>query len=150
EEMVAAARARGLEYIAITDHTRGLAMTRGSDAAQLRRQAAAIAALNATLTDFRVLRGAEVNIGQDGSLDLPDEVLADLEVVGAAVPSHFHLDRDAQTRRLIRAIENPHVDILFHPTGRALGRREAIDVDIDAVIAAAKHSGTVLEIDAYP
>ena len=150
EEMVAAARARGLEYIAITDHTRGLPMTGGSDEQQLRRQMAVIAQLNRQLDGFRVLTGAEVNIGRDGTLDITDEVLAELDVVGVAVHSHFNLPRAEQTQRVIRAMENPHADILFHPTGRMLGRRAPIDVDIDAVIAAAKRTGTVLEIDAFP
>lgn len=147
--MAAAARAHGLAYLAITDHTRGLAMM-GLDAARLRRQGRAIAALNARTPGVRVLRGAEVNIARDGSLDIADEVLAELDVVGVAVHSHFHLPRAEQTARLIRAMENPHADILFHPTARALGRREPIDLDIDAVIAAARRTGTVLEIDALP
>jgi DNA polymerase (family 10) len=150
EDMVAAARARGLEYVAITDHTRGLPMTGGSDEDQLRRQMSAIAGLDRQLDGFRVLTGAEVNIGRDGSLDIDDTLLAQLDVVGVAVHSHFNLSRAEQTRRLIRAMEHPHADILFHPTGRMLGRREPIDVDIDAVIAAAKRTGTVLEIDAFP
>jgi DNA polymerase (family 10) len=150
EEMVEAARRLGLEYIAITDHTRGLAMTGGSDEKQLLEQIEAIRKLDAKVKGIRVLTGAEVNIDREGNLDIADEVLARLDVVGVAVHSHFNLPRAAQTRRLIRAIENPHADILFHPTCRVLLRREAIDVDIDAVIAAAKHSGTILEIDAYP
>jgi len=150
EDMVAAGRRRGLAYMAITDHTRGLAMTGGSDERQLRMQMAAIKKLNATVSGFRVLTGAEVNIGRDGGLDIDDAVLAELDVVGVAVHSHFNLPRAEQTRRLIRAMENPHADIVFHPTARALGRREAIDIDIDAVIAAAKRTGTVLEIDALP
>ncbi|MFN8643244.1 MAG: DNA polymerase/3'-5' exonuclease PolX [Candidatus Binatia bacterium] len=147
--MVAAARARGLQYIAITDHTQGLAMM-GLDAKRLRAQARAIRALNKTLRGFRVLSGAEVNIDRDGGLDIADDVLAELDVVGIAVHSHFHLSRAAQTARLIRAMEHPHADILFHPTARVLGKREPIELDVDAVIAAAKRTGTVLEIDALP
>jgi DNA polymerase (family 10) len=150
EEMVEAARAQGLEYIAITDHTRDLAMAQGSDEAKLLRQARAIEKLNAKLRGFRVLTGAEVNIREDGSLDVADAALARLEVVGAAVHSHFRQPRAEMTRRLVRALENPHVDILFHPTGRSLGHREAVDVDLDALIAAAKRTGSVLEIDAMP
>jgi DNA polymerase (family 10) len=150
EEMARAAQACGLEYIAITDHTRDLAMARGSDEARLRRQAAAIRKLNQKLRGFRVLTGAEVNIREDGSLDISDAALAELEVVGAAVHSRFRQPRAEMTRRLVRAIENPHVDILFHPTGRSLGQREGVDVDLDALIAAAKRTGTVLEIDAMP
>lgn len=148
-EMVAAARALGLEYVAITDHTRGLAMT-GMDAKRLLEQSDAIRKLDRDGKRFRVLSGAEVNIERDGSLDIADEVLARLDVVGAAVHSHFGLSRAEQTRRLLRAMENRHVDILFHPTARLILKREPIDVDIDAVIAAAKRTGTVLEIDAIP
>jgi DNA polymerase (family 10) len=150
EEMAAAARAAGLEYIAVTDHTRDLAMARGCDEARLLEQAEAIRKLNGRLRGFRVLSGAEVNIRPDGSLDVADEALARLEVVGAAVHSAFRQPRDTMTRRVIRALENPHVDVLFHPTGRSLGRREPVDLDVDAVITAAVRTGTVLEIDAMP
>ena len=150
EEMARAAKAQGLEYVAITDHTRDLAMARGLDEARLREQAEAIRKLNERLRGFRLLSGAEVNIREDGSLDVADEALAELDVVGAAVHSHFHQPRAAMTRRILRAIENPHVDILFHPTGRSLGHREAVALDVDALVAAAKRTGTVLEIDAMP
>jgi DNA polymerase (family 10) len=149
EEMVAAAQQLGLEYMAITDHTRSLSMV-GADETKIRLQMARIGAINKSLRGFRVLTGAEVNINKDGTLDIDDDVLADLDVVGVAVHSHFQLPRAEQTQRIIRAMENPHADILFHPTGRKLGKREAYDVDIDAIIAAAKRTGTILEIDAYP
>ena len=150
EEMALAARAQGLEYIAITDHTRDLAMAHGCDEAKLLEQAEAIRKLNGRLRGFRVLSGAEVNIREDGGLDVANEALAQLEVVGAAVHSHFRQPRAAMTRRIVRAMENPHVDILFHPTGRSLGHREAVALDLDALIAAARRTGTVLEIDAMP
>jgi DNA polymerase (family 10) len=147
--MAAAAEARGLEYIAITDHTHSLAMM-GLDEKRLRAQARAIAALNRKRRGLRVLSGAEVNIERDGSLDVGDALLATLDVVGIAIHSHFHLSRAEQTARLIRAMENPHADIVFHPTTRVLGKREPIELDIDAVIAAARRTGTALEIDALP
>jgi len=150
EAMAAAARAAGLEYIAVTDHTRDLAMAGGSDERRLLEQADAIAALNRTLRGFRVLSGAEVNIRKDGTLDIDDAVLAKLDVVGAAVHGFFHQSRAETTRRVLRAIENPHVDILFHPTARSIGHREPIDLDLDAVLRAAAKTGTVLEIDALP
>lgn len=150
EEMVDAARKLGLEYIAITDHTRDLAMARGNDEKRLLEQAAAVRKLDRRLRGFRVLAGAEVNIREDGSLDVADAALARLDVVGAALHSHFHQSRAAATRRVIRALENPHVDVLFHPTARSIGRREPVDLDMDAVIAAAVRTGTVLEIDAMP
>lgn len=150
EEMAAAAKGIGLEYIAITDHTRDLGMARGSDEKKLHEQRAEIRRVNAKLRGFRVLTGAEVNIRKDGTLDIADEALAELDVVGAAVHSHFDQPRDEVTRRVIRAMENPHVDILFHPTARQIGRRAPLDLDMDAVIAAAKRTRTVLEIDAIP
>jgi DNA polymerase (family 10) len=150
EEMALAAKALGLEYIAITDHTRDLTIARGCDEARLLEQVDAIRKLNGRLRGFRVLTGAEVNIRADGSLDIADEVLAQLDVVGAAIHSQFRQSRAQVTRRVLRAIENPHVDILFHPTARLIGRREAVALDVDAVIATAKRTGTVLEIDAMP
>lgn len=150
EEMAAAAKELGRDYIAITDHTRGLAMTGGSDERQLLEQMKAIKAMNKRLKGIRLLAGAEVNINRDGSLDIADEVLSRLDVVGIAVHSHFHLPREEMTRRIIRAMENPHADILFHPTGRVLMKREPYEVDIDAIIQAAKRTGTLLEIDALP
>jgi len=150
EEMARAARRQGLAYIAITDHTRDLAMANGCDEKRLLEQAASIRELNEKLRGFRVLSGAEVNIRKDGSLDVADAALAELEVVGAAVHTAFRQRRSEMTRRVIRAMENPHVDVLFHPTARSIGHREPVDLDIDAVVAAAVRTGTVLEIDAMP
>lgn len=150
EELAEAAKALGLEYIAITDHTRDLAMARGADEAKLRRQNREIHQLNARLRGIRILTGAEVNIRRDGSLDIADDLLDQLDVVGAAVHTWFDLPREEMTRRLIRAVENPRVDILFHPNARQLGHRAAVDADMDAVIDAAARSGTVLEINAQP
>ena len=96
-----------------------------------------------------MLKGAEVNIRKDGTLDIADDCLAELDVVGIAVHSHFNLPRAEMTARVIRAMQNPHADILFHPTGRA-ARREPIDLDLDAVIACRRETGTILELDAYP
>src|SRR6185503_899028 len=149
-DMARAARDAGLEYIAVTDHTVSLAMVGGSDAAKLRRQMQEIERINRSLPSFRILAGAEVNIDREGTLDIDDETLAALDVVGIAVHSHFSLSRAEMTARIVRAMRNPHADILFHPTGRKIGKREAYDVDMDAVIAAARETGTVLELDAYP
>src|SRR5262249_12991175 len=137
EAMVAAAQRLGLRYMATTDHTRDLAMTGGADEAKVRLQGKAIDGLNARLKGFRVLRGAEVNIRKDGTLDIADDCLAELDLVGIAVHSHFNLPRAEMTARVIRAMQNPHADILFHPTGRQLNRREPIHVDLDAVLACA-------------
>lgn len=150
EEMARAAEEQGLEYIAITDHTKGLAMTKGSDEKKLLEQVKEIKRINKKFTKIRILTGAEVNIKKDGSLDINDETLAELDVVGVAVHSHFNLPRKEQTARVIRAMENPHVDIIFHLTGRIINAREPIDIDIDEIIKAAKRTGTIMEIDAYP
>jgi DNA polymerase (family 10) len=150
EEMVRAARARGLSYLAITDHTRDLRVARGNEETAILEQVAAIRALNAKSRGFRILTGAEVNIRADGTLDVSDEVLAQLDVVGAAVHDHFRQSRAEMTRRVLRAIESPHVDVLFHPTARLLGGREPVELDLAAVIESARRTGTVLEIDAMP
>lgn len=150
EEMVEEAKRLGLEYIAITDHTKGLAMTGGSDEKKLLKQMAAIDKINRSLKGITVLKGAEVNINKDGTLDIEDEVLSRLDVVGIAVHSHFNLSRQEMTERIVRAMRNPHADILFHPTGRVIQKREPYDVDMDAIIKTAKETGTALEIDAYP
>ena len=152
EKMARAAIEVGLHYIAITDHTKGLAMTGGSDEKKLLKQMAEIDAINKKFNSskFKILKGAEVNIKKDGSLDIDDTVLAKLDVAGAAVHSYFNLSRLEQTARVIRAMENPNIDIIFHLTGRIIGKRPPIDLDIDAVIAAAKRTETVLEVNAYP
>jgi len=150
EAMVREAKRLGHEYIAITDHTRSLAMTGGSDEKKLRRQMREIDALNKKISGITILKGAEVNIMKDGALDISDEVLSELDIVGAAVHSHFNLTEQEQTKRIMRAMSNPHVDILFHPTGRVLKKRDPYAVDIDRIIAHAVSTGTVLEIDAHP
>ncbi len=154
EEMAMAASDAGLEYIAITDHTKSLAMTGGLDEKKLAQQIMEIKQVNKELQKKKincaVLTGAEVNIMKDGTLDIADAMLARLDMVGASVHSHFRLSRMEQTARVIRAMENPHVDIIFHLTGRRINKREPIDLDIDAIIAAAKRTGTVLEINASP
>jgi DNA polymerase (family 10) len=154
EEMAREAKRIGLEYIAVTDHTKSLAMTGGLDEKKLLKQMGEIDRINRVFSakglTFKVLKGSEVNIGKDGSLDIADEVLAKLDVVGAAVHSHFKLSRSEQTKRIIRAMENPHVDIIFHLSGRIINRREPIAIDIEEVIKTAKRTGTILEINAYP
>ena len=150
EEMAQEAKKIGLEYIAITDHTRSLAMTGGLDEKKLEKQGNEIDRVNKKVKDITVLKGAEVNIMKDGSLDIKDEALKKLDVVGASVHSLFSLPREEQTGRIIKAMYNPHIDIIFHPTGRVIKRREPYDIDIEALIDGAKETGTVLEINAYP
>jgi DNA polymerase (family X) len=151
EEMVKEAIKLGLEYICITDHTKSLAMTGGLDEEKLLKQMNEIDKLNQKYKGkIKILKGAEVNILKDGSLDIKDEVLAKLDFVGAAVHSHFNLPKNIQTERIKKAMANPHVDCIFHPTGRVINRRPAYEVDIDEIIDYAKKTGTILEIDAYP
>ena len=145
EEMAKEAKKQGLQYIAITDHTRDLAMTGGSDEKKLVRQMAEIDRVQKKISGIKILKGAEVNVRKDGSLDIADQALAKLDVVGASVHSNFKMTRRDMTKRIMRAMENPNVDILFHPTGRRVLRREAYDVDMDKVIAKAKNTGTILE-----
>lgn len=149
EEMALAAKEFGLQYIALTDHTKSLTMAGGLDEKELLDQADRIAELNDRLEGIRVLASAEVNVMKDGSLDISNNVLDRLEIVGAAIHSNFNLPLEAQTERLVKAARNPSVDIIFHPTGRLVNRREGYPVDIARLIDAAKDTGTVLEIDAH-
>ena len=152
EQMAEAAMKQGLEYICITDHTKSLAMTDGSDEKKLLKQVMAIDEANRKFKNlkFKILKGAEVNIMKDGSLDINDETLAKLDVVGAAVHSLFNLSEEEQTKRIIKAMENPNVDIIFHPTGRIINRREPYKVNVEELLKAAKRTKTVMEIDAFP
>ena len=150
ETMAMAARAMGYQYIAITDHSRGRGIAHGLDEERLREQIAEIRGLSERLRDFRVLTGVEVDIRADGSLDLSDEILSELDVVVAAVHSAMGQERDKMTRRVLRAIENPLVDIVAHPTCRLLGEREPVALDMEAIFQAAVETGTALEINAMP
>ncbi len=154
EEMARAAAEAGLEYIAITDHTKGLAMTRGLDEKRLLQQGKEIDRVNAELrmknVECRVLRGTECNILKDGKLDLTDAALKTLDIVGVSVHSHFNLSEREQTERIIRALKNPLVNILFHPTGRKIQKREPYAVDMSKIIRAAVLYGVALEINAAP
>ena len=151
EEMARGAKAFGLDYIAITDHTKSLKLAGGLEEQELLEQADKISQLNDRLREeeFRILSSAEVNIMKDGSLDIPNTVLDKLDIVGAAIHSHFNLPIETQTERLIKAAKNPSVDILFHPTGRLINKRAGYPLDIEKVIEVAKDTNTVLEIDAH-
>jgi DNA polymerase (family 10) len=151
EAMARAALAHGLKYIVITDHTKRLAMTHGLDEKRIRAQWKEIDAVNKKLRGtIKILKGTECDILKDGTLDLDDETLAQLDVVGVSVHSFFNLSRAEQTARVVRAISNPNVDLFFHPTGRLINKRAAYDIDIDEVVVTAKRTGTILEIDALP
>jgi DNA polymerase (family 10) len=141
EAMAEAARTLGYAYIALTDHSRRVAMAHGLDPARLTRQIREIDRINGRLSGITILKGIEVDILKDGDLDLPDTAL---------VHSFFDLPREAQTRRVIRAMQNRHVSIIGHPTGRLIGSRAAYDIDMERVVAAARELGCHLEINAQP
>lgn len=150
EEMAAAAEALGLQYLGIADHSRSSIQARGLDEARLRVQMATIRGLNEGRADFRVFAGVECDILRDGSLDFPDELLAQLDYVVASVHSAFTLTEAEMTGRVIRALENPYVTMLAHPTGRLLLRRDGYAIDIPAVLDAAAATGTWIELNAAP
>jgi len=150
-EMAQAAIARGKKVLAITDHSGSLGVAGGLSIEDLHKQREEIRAVQAELGDALVLlQGSEVEIRADGTLDYPDEVLAELDIVVASLHSSLRQPREQVTERLINAIRNPHVDIIGHPTGRMIPNREGADLDMEAVLAAAKESGVVLEINAHP
>lgn len=150
EAMATAARSEGCEYIAVTDHSKGLGIAHGLNEERLRAQMSEIRKLNEKLDGVRILSGTEVDIRADGSLDLPDDILAQLDVVVAAVHSALSQDEDRMTRRVLGAMENPHVDIIAHPTGRLMGQREPVALDMEAIFRAAARTGTALEINCMP
>jgi DNA polymerase (family 10) len=150
QELITAARERGYEYIAVTDHTKGLGVARGLSEEQVLEEIKEIDAVNRRLRGFRVLKGAEVDIRSDYTLDLPDDILKRLDIVVASVHSGFRQGRERITRRLVSAIRNPYVTVIAHPTGRLIGERDAYEVDMDEVFSAAKETGTAVEINAYP
>jgi len=149
EEMVAKARELGYEYIAVTDHSPSSRIAKGLSIERLYEKKKEVESLNKKLKDIRILMGAEVDIKSDGSLDYPDDVLKTLDIVIASVHSGFKMDRGTMTRRIIKALQNPFVHILAHPTGRLIGEREPYEVDIEEVIEAAKRYGKAIELNSY-
>jgi len=150
QEMAQAAQQRGLEYIAMTDHSKALAMANGMNEERVLAQIQEIRKLNEELKNFRVFAGTEVDIHLDGTLDMEDEVLAQLDVVVASVHSHMNLPAKQMTERLLRAFENPHLNILAHPTGRLLLRREPFEFDMEEVLQDAKRRNIAFEINSFP
>jgi len=150
-EMAKAALAEGLQYIVITDHTKNLKMVHGLDEKRLMAQGGEIDRVNKKFRGkIRVLKGTECDILKDGSMDLSDKALSGLDVVGASVHSYFNLSTKQQTERVKKAMANPHVDIIFHPTGRLIGRRPALEMNMGEIIHFARKTKTVLEINAFP
>jgi DNA polymerase (family 10) len=150
EAMAEAARGRGLHYLAITDHSRRLAVAHGLDPVRLAKQIDRIDRLNATWPDFTLLKGVEVDILEDGTLDLPDSILSRLDLVVGAVHHRLDLSRAKQTQRLLRAMDHRHFSVLAHPTGRLIGEREAMDIDLLRVVRHAKQRGCFVELNAHP
>jgi DNA polymerase (family X) len=149
-EMAAAAQARGYRYMAVSDHSRSVRIAHGLDAKRLRTQIAEIDRLNARLDGITVLKSSEVDILEDGSLDLPDSILRELDFTVCAVHSHFNLSRERQTERIMRAMDNPLFTIFAHPTGRLIEARPPCELDLDRLIGAAKERGCFLEVNAQP
>jgi len=149
-DMGAAALALGYDYLAITDHSQHLTVANGLDPGRLARQIEKIDRINATYQGFILLKASEVDILKDGSLDLPDDILKQLDIVVAAIHSAFDLPREDQTRRMLKAIENPLVNIIAHPSGRLIGKRAPYAIDMERVIAAAAANGCALEINSQP
>jgi len=150
EEMALAARERGYEYIAITDHSRSLGVARGLDPERLMQQVEEIRRVNKAIRGITVLSGTEVDILADGSLDLPDDVLAELDIVIASVHSSLSQPQEVLTERILNAVRNPHVDVIGHLTGRLIGRREPGAVDVERVFDAAAQTQTAIELNAFP
>ena len=150
EEMAEAARARGYQYIAITDHSKNLAFANGLTDERALVHIEKIRAASKKMKGFRIFAGIEVDILGDGELDLSDSVLEQMDIVIASVHSQFNLDRDTMTQRLLKAIANPNVSLLGHPTGRQLLRRDAYAFDLDAVLKAAAQHKVAMELNAYP
>ena len=150
EEMVAACAARGYEYMALTDHSKALAMTGGLDAKRIREQWKEIEEVQERHPEIQILRSQEVDIMADGTLDQDDDVLEELDLVVVAVHSRFDLPAAEQTARVLAALRHPQVDILAHPTGRLINRRPPFDLQIDEVLHCAKENGVVVELDAHP
>ena len=149
-DLAAGVQAKGYQYMAVTDHSKSVTVAKGMDEARVVQMIAEVRSLNRRLKGFRVLAGCEVDILADGSLDFPDEILAQLDLVQVSVHSRFKMSREEMTARIVRAVRHPFVHILGHPTGRLIGERAAYEVDMEAVLQAAKVAGVAVEINASP
>lgn len=149
-DLAAGVRAKGYRYMAVTDHSKSATVAGGMDETRVVRMIAEVRAYNQRSKGFRVLAGCEVDIRADGSLDFPDEILAQLDLVQVSIHSRFKMSRDDMTRRIVRAVRHPLVHILGHPTGRLIGERAPYEADIETVLQAAKTGGVAVEINASP
>lgn len=150
KEMAKAAKAHGHDYLAITDHSKKVTMAHGLDARRLAEQIKEIDHLNGNMKEMVLLKGIEVDILKDGSLDLPDDILKELDVVVCSVHYHRDLSRKKMTERILRAMDNPYFNILAHPTGRLINERDPYEIDLEKIMEGAKERGCFLEINAHP
>ncbi len=149
EEIARAAQKRGYEYVTICDHSKSLKIAHGLDESRLMKQIEEIDRINEKLKGFQVLKGSEVDILSDGKLDFSDKNLKKLDIVIAAIHSGFKQDKVKMTKRIVRALENPYIHVLAHPSGRLLGARDPYEIEIEELMEAAKKFGKALEINAY-
>jgi DNA polymerase (family 10) len=150
DELIEEAQKRGYEYIAITDHSKGLGIAGGLNEERLMEEKKEIEAINKRLKGFRLLAGVEVDIRSNGHMDFSDDILKEMDIVVASIHSGFRQGREQITQRLVSAMRNPYVSVIAHPTGRLLGERDPYDVDMDEILRVAKETGTAMEINAYP
>jgi len=150
EAMAEAAKKKGYEYMAITDHSQHVAVARGLDAGRLRKQIGDIDRLNEKLSGIRILKSIELDILEDGSLDLPDDVLEELDLVICSIHYKFDLSREKQTERILKAMDNPAFNILSHPTGRLINERKPYEINMEKIMEAARDRGCFLELNAHP
>ena len=150
EEMALAAKKLGHEYICITDHTGKLAIANALDEKRIIQQKKEIEKVNKKINGITILQGTEVNIKDDGTLDVENRILKKFDIVVASIHSGFKKSKEQMTKRLVKAMENENVDIIGHPTGRLITRREGYELDFEKIFDAAKKTGTILEINAYP
>jgi DNA polymerase (family 10) len=150
EQLVEAAKKYSYSYIAITDHSKGLGVARGLTEDRLLEQKKEIESINKKLKGFRIIHGVEVDIRSDGSLDILDDILKELDIVVASIHSGFRQPKEQLTYRIVSAMKNPYVSVIAHPTGRLIGERDAYEVDMNEILETAKETGTAIEINAYP
>lgn len=150
EEMVEAAQEKGYKYIANTEHSKHVSIARGLDVQGMKEQIRKIDKINSKLKNFRVLKGAEMDILEDGSLDLPDSILKELDLVVCSIHYKFNLPRQSQTERVLRAMDNKYFNIFAHPTGRLINERSPYDIDMEQVMKKAKEIGCILELNSHP
>jgi DNA polymerase (family 10) len=148
--MAEAAKERGYEYLAITEHSKKVTVARGLDAERLEKEIKRIEKLNGKLKGFTILKGIEVDILKDGSLDLPDEILKELDVVVCSVHYHRNLSKKQMTERIIRAMDDRYFNILAHPTGRVINERAPYEIDLERVMGKAREAGCFVEVNAHP